>query len=104
MRFTIFILLASSISASSWTYADRLTWGDTAGNAYAACGTTSTAATVKQSPIDIVRSSLVIPTTTTDIEGSYNTVSDLKIKNDGGHTLKVAGAFGTTTYNSKDYS
>jgi len=103
MRFTIFILLASSISASSWTYATQTAWKDTAG--YEAC-VTATTVTAKQSPIDIKRSSLVIPTTTTttDILGSYNTVSDLKIKNDGGHTLKVAGAFGTTTYNSKEYS
>jgi len=99
MRFTIFILLASSVSVNSWTYAGQATWKNTAG--YEAC---TTSGTPKQAPIDVKRTDLVISSTTTDIVGSYNTVSDLKIKNDGGHTLKVAGAFGTTTYNSKEYS
>merc|ERR1711976_733821 len=58
-----------------------------------------------QAPINVVRTSLSIDMNTEgNIPGSYSSLSDLKIKNAGGHTAQVDGKFGTTTYNSKEYS
>jgi len=42
--------------------------------------------------------------TVTNIQGNYNTTGDLTLLNDGGHTQKVVGAWGTTTWDSKEYT
>jgi len=91
----IIAILAITVQAATWTYADDTTWQNT----YSDCALTS------QSPIDIPRASLSNDyTTTTDIVTSYSAKSSLSILNDGGHTQKVVGAWGTTTWDSKTYT
>jgi len=91
----IIAILAIKVQASSWTYADQANWSNT----YSDCALNA------QSPIDIPRTSLSNDyTTTTNIQTSYSSKSGLSIENSGGHTQKVTGAWGTTNWNSKDYT
>merc|ERR1712194_122702 len=91
----IIAILAIKVQTSSWTYAGQSTWSNT----YSDCALSA------QSPIDIPRTSLSNDyTTTTDIVTSYSAKSSLSILNDGGHTQKVVGAWGTTTWDSKTYT
>jgi len=58
-----------------------------------------------QSPIDIPRTSLSNNySTVTNIQTNLSAKSGLKIKNAGGHTQKVTGSWGTTTWASKTYT
>merc|ERR1712119_59000 len=82
-------------TAGAWTYNDISAWT----TSYADCALNA------QSPIDIPRTSLTNDyTTTTNIQTSYSSKSGLSIENSGGHTQKVTGAWGTTNWNSKDYT
>jgi len=94
----IIAILAIKVQTSSWTYANQANWSSSA-NGNAACGGSA------QSPIDIPRTTLTNDySTVTNIQGKYSPKSSLSILNDGGHTQKVVGAWGTTNFNSKDYT
>jgi len=97
MKLVFLVLLLASYSYSStWTYTNQGAWSGT----WAICGNGS-----NQSPIDLKRTEFQIDMTTKrNLPGSYKSLSDLKIKNSGGHTFKISGSFGTTTFNSKEYT
>jgi len=81
--------------ARTWTYADQANWSAT----YSDCALNA------QSPIDIPRLSLTNDyTTTTNIQTNWSALSGLKLKNASGHTQKVEGSWGTTTWSSKTYT
>merc|ERR1711988_1304231 len=81
--------------ARTWTYADQANWSAT----YSDCALNA------QSPIDIPRLSLTNDyTTTTNIQTNWSALSGLKLKNASGHTQKVTGSWGTTTWSSKTYT
>jgi len=91
----IIAILAIKVQTSSWTYAGQSTWSNT----YSDCALSA------QSPIDIPRTSLTNDySTVTNIQTDLSSKSSLSILNDGGHTQKVVGAWGTTTWDSKTYT
>lgn len=91
----IIAILAIKVQAASWDYS-----GTSWDTDYPDC-TGSV-----QSPIDVQKTSLTAAyTTEQNIQGSYNAISkDLVLLNDGGHTQKVVGEWGTTTWDSKAYT
>jgi len=93
------VLMIKCIYNTTWSYTNQAAWYQN--GTWPACVQNGTG----QSPINVVRTSLTQDlTTAVDIPGTYNTVSGLKIKNAGGQTAKVEGAFGTTTFNNKVYT
>lgn len=88
-------LLAVSVKSATWDYNDHNAWKTN----FADCKLNA------QSPINIPRTGLTNNyTTVTNIQTKFVAKNGLKLKNAGGHTQKVSGAWGTTTWSSKTYT
>merc|ERR1711904_711530 len=92
--FDLLFILFITTQIEAWNYANQAYWFQT----YPDC------AGNLQSPIDIPISKLQKDhLSTTNIQTNYISKSGLAILNDGGHTQKVEGSWGTTGWDDKNY-